>query len=92
LWLWPKPDAVYSLRLSYVQRLTTLSADGDNNGWTNYAEPLIRNRAKWDLFNNYLYVPSLAQAAKMQELDALTVLDYEHVQRNTTGKVKSRYL
>lgn len=92
LWLWPKPNAVYSLRLSYVQRLTTLSADADNNGWTNYAEPVIRNRAKWDIFNNYLYVPSLAMEAKKQELDALVTLDYEHVQRNTTGKLKSRYL
>lgn len=92
LWLWPKPDAVYSLRLSYVQRLTTLSADADNNGWTNFAEPVIRNRAKWDLFNNYLYVPALAKEAKMQELDALITLDHEHVQRNTTGKLKSRYM
>jgi len=92
IWLWPKPNAIYSLRLSYVQRLTTLSADGDNNGWTNYAEPVIRNRAKWDLLNNYLYIPTLAKEAKMQELDALMVLDNEHVQRNTTGKIKPRYL
>ena len=92
LWLWPKPNAIYSLRLSYVARLATLSADGDNNGWTNYAEPVIRNRAKWDLLNNYLFIPKLAQAAKMQELDALSVLDYEHAQRNTTGKLRSRYL
>lgn len=92
LWMYPTPNALYGLIISYVGRLTTLSADSDTNGWTNYAEPVIRNRAKWDIFNNYLYIPALAKEAKMQELDALSGLDYEHVQRNTTGKMRSRYL
>ena len=35
LFLFPTPSAIYALTLSYIQRLTTLSADADNNGWTN---------------------------------------------------------
>jgi hypothetical protein len=92
IWLWPKPNAVYSLILWYVQRLTTLSADGDNNGWTNYAEPVIRNRAKWDIFNNYLYMPKQAMISKQQEIDAMTALETEMVQRNTTGRLKPKFL
>lgn len=92
IWLWPKPNGVYSLILWYVQRLPTLSADADNNGWTNYAEPVIRNRAKWDLFLNYLRMPKLALTAKQQEMDALMELDTEMTQRNTTGRLKPKYL
>jgi hypothetical protein len=92
IWLWPKPNAVYSLILWYVQRLTTLSADGDNNGWTNYAEPVIRSRAKWDIFNNYLYMPKQAMISKQQEIDAMTALETEMVQRNTTGRLKPKFL
>src|SRR3990167_8912586 len=55
--LYPTPNAVYGLILSYVRRLTTLSDNTDNNGWTNFCEPLIRSRAKWDIFNNLLYFP-----------------------------------
>ena len=92
IWLWPTPNTVYSLRLSYIARLTTLSADGDNNGWTNYAEPVIRNRAKWDIFANYLRMPKLAELSKAQEVDALQALEVENEQRNMTGKLKARFL
>lgn len=92
IWLFPTPNTVYSLILWYTQRLPTLSADADNNGWTNYAEPVIRNRAKWDLFLNHLRAPKLALAAKQQEIDALDALDLEHVQRNTTGRLKPKFL
>ena len=92
IWLWPKPNAVYSLILWYTQRLTTLSANGDNNGWTNYGEPVIRNRAKWDLFNNYMRAPKLALMAKQQEVEAFMQLETEMAQRNTTGRLKPKYL
>lgn len=92
IWLWPKPNAVYSLILWYTQRLPTLSADADNNGWTNYAEPVIRNRAKWDLLLNYMRAPKLAQVCKAQEMDALNELEVEMAQRNTTGRLKPKYL
>ena len=91
LYLFPTPGSVYALFLSYVQRLTTLSGSA-SNGWTNYAEPLIRARAKWDLFANLLYLPEMADAAKIQEIDALEELDIERQQRNTMGRTQAYYL
>lgn len=90
--LYPVPTQVYSLRLIYVARLTTLSADADTNGWTNFAEPVIRNRAKWDIFANLLYMPKLAASCKAQEMDAFEELDTEMEQRNTTGRLRPKYL
>lgn len=92
LYLFPTPNAVYSLIMGYVQRLTALSATSDNNGWTNYCEPLIRSRAKWDIFSNLLYFPDMAKAAKQEELDTLNALDIERYQRNTMGRTKAVYL
>lgn len=89
--LGPAPNTVYGLVMSYVRRLTTLSADSDNNGWTNFCEPLIRSRAKWLLFNNLLYLPKMAQISKQEELDTLLMLDEEREQR-LTGKTTACYL
>lgn len=90
--LYPTPNAVYGLILSYVRRLTTLSADADNNGWTNFAEPVIRSRAKWDIFNSLLYLPELAKTCKQEEIESLIMLDEDRTQRNTTGKTRAIYL
>lgn len=90
--LYPTPNAVYGLIVSYTKRLTTLSADADNNGWTNFCEPLIRSRAKWDIFKNLLYMPALATLAKQEEVDALAMLDEDRTQRNTTGRTTAVYL
>ena len=92
VFLYTIPNQVYLLTFWYDARLTTLSADADNNGWTNYAEPVIRNRAKWDIFSNLLRNIKLAQLAKAQELDALAELDAEGERRNTVGKTRARYL
>jgi len=92
LYLYPTPGSVYALMFWYIKRLPALSADGDTNGWTNFAEPVIRNRAKWDIFLNLLRNMKLAQAAKAQETDAMDALETEHVQRNTTGRLRARYL
>lgn len=92
IWLYRPPNAVFNLTLWYVKRLTTLSADGDNNGWTNYAEPVIRNRAKWDIYENLMRNPKLADRAKAQEMDAFAELELEREQRNTTRRLKPKYL
>lgn len=90
--LYPTPGSIYGAILSYNRRLTTLSADSDNNGWTNFCEPLIRSRAKWDIFNNLMKFPDLAKTAKQEELDTLMMLDSEREQRNTTGRTRAVYL
>jgi hypothetical protein len=44
--LYPIPDAVYTMTVAYLYKLTALSAGSDSNAWTTDAEELIRNRAK----------------------------------------------
>lgn len=90
--LYPTPNAIYGLILSYVRRLATLAADGDNNGWTNFCEPLIRSRAKWDIFNSLLFFPKLAMMCKAEELETLSMINEERTQRNTTGRTRAVYL
>lgn len=92
LYLYPTPGGIYSIFVSYVQRLATLSADSDNNGWTNFAEPLIRSRAKWDILAHLLYFDRMAQACKAEEIDTLQALDIERYQRNATGRTRAVYL
>lgn len=92
LLLYPAPNAIYGLILAYVKQLTTLSADSDNNGWTNFCEPLIRSRAKWDIFEHLLYFPELAKACRQEEIETLIVMDQERDQRGMTGRVRAVYL
>lgn len=44
--LYPIPDAVYTITVAYLYKLTALSAGSDSNAWTTDGEELIRNRAK----------------------------------------------
>jgi len=54
--LFPIPDAVYTMTLAYLYKLTALSAGSDSNAWTTDAEELIRNRAKADLRCNVMKI------------------------------------
>lgn len=54
LYLYPTPGSTYTLTISGVQRLTTLSGSSDTNGFTNYCEELIRQRAKADVRCNVI--------------------------------------
>ena len=92
LLLYPTPNAVYGLTIGYVKRITTLSADGDNNGWTNFAEPLIRSRAKWDIFEHILYMPGLAKPCKLEELETFQKFEQENIMRMTVGRTRAVYL
>lgn len=49
IWLYPIPDAVYTLTISYLKRLSALSDMTDTNAWMTHGEELIRERAKADL-------------------------------------------
>ncbi|MGL4559846.1 MAG: hypothetical protein ACRCV5_20305, partial [Afipia sp.] len=43
--LYPIPDAVYTVTLSYLQKIAEPASDGDSNAWTEEAEELIRASA-----------------------------------------------
>lgn len=72
IWLYPTPDAVYTLTLSYLKRLDALSAYADTNAWMTHGEELIRSHAKYDLLCNHaLPDPATAQMtnARLQMID-----------------------
>lgn len=85
--LYPVPTAVYTLRISGVHLLTTLSAGTDTNNWTNDAEDLIRYRAKWDLYSNVIGDQEQAQAMKSNEAESLQSLIADNNSRDATGFV-----
>lgn len=58
--LFPKPDAVYTVTLSYIYKLTELSADADTNVWTNDCEEVIRQSAKKRIALDILQANDLA--------------------------------
>lgn len=64
IWLYPIPDAVYTVRALGHFRPADLSGDSDTNVWTTEAERLIRRRAKQVLFQEVVNSP---EEAAMQE-------------------------
>lgn len=48
-WLYPVPDQVYTLTVSYLADLSDLSAGTDTNAWLTEGEELIRLRTKYSL-------------------------------------------
>lgn len=65
--LYPSPNSEYLMTLSYQYERPVLSADADENFWTNEGEELIRNRAKKDIFMSVLYDPEKAQMCSAME-------------------------
>jgi hypothetical protein len=63
--LYPIPDAVYAMAVSYTQRLTNLSADGDTNAWTSDAFDLIKAEAKLILALEVLHDLEMAQRMRL---------------------------
>jgi len=79
--LYPIPDAVYTVTLSYVYRLTALSADADTNAWTTDAEELIRQGAKRRIALNYLESEQVAARFASLEREAYTEMMAENRRR-----------
>jgi hypothetical protein len=81
IWLYPVPDAVYTLTLSYLKSLSALSANSDTNAWVVEAEALIRTRAKVLLMLEVTKDPEGAAGLEALEQDLLTRL------RSRTGRI-----
>lgn len=99
LYLYVTPGSTYTLTISGVQRLTTLSADGDNNGFTNYCEELIRQRAEADIRCNIVIDEKAREEARQlgargetflsgMEAAAYRNVARERDQRVMTGRLK----
>jgi hypothetical protein len=65
--LYPIPDAAYTVTVSYSKQLAELSADADENDWTNEAEELIRQCAKGILALDTLHDTEMAARFSIRE-------------------------
>jgi hypothetical protein len=86
-YIYPIPNAVYTITVSYVKSYAALSADGDSNDFTDNAEDLIEARALWWLYSRLLRNKEKADEAKADELEALTALQDQTNRLIRTGKV-----
>lgn len=90
LYLYPVPDAVYTITAFNVPRLTELSADADENAWTNDAEELIRIHAKIDLIENQIGIAGREKelgTMKDRERAVLSSIVAETAAREATGNL-----
>ena len=87
MFLYPIPDKVYTLTLSYLKRLAALAAYADTNDWMTHGEELIRTRAQWDLMfhtaKDYTAAAMLNQAVE----DTLLNLRGKSEQKIATGRL-----
>ena len=88
--LYPVPDAVYTITVSYLQKIAEPSTDGTSNEWTTEAEELIRHAAKKRLYRDVTLEPQMAMVAEQAEIEAYRRLMQES-QKLTTGGLRANF-
>jgi hypothetical protein len=88
--LYPIPNGTYTLNLSYVQKLSTLSNDTDTNAWMVEGEELIRTHAENRLYMGKLRDYDAAQATKVLLDDTVREMSSRTNSRLLTGHTKRR--
>lgn len=90
VWLYPTPADAYTITYSYVRSLPALDGDNDTSVWTTDAEPLIRARAKIDLFRNVIREADPTEILNLQDEERrwLGVLSARTAEHATTGRVR----
>lgn len=76
-----------TISYTFIKKMTTLSAAGDSNEFTNNASDLIEARACWWLYLTKIKNGAAAQAMKQVEMDQLNYLDCETTMKTSSGKV-----
>lgn len=87
--LFPIPDAVYPVTMSYHHRLTPLVAGTDTNAWMTDGERLIRQTAKTFLAFDVLQEQNIAQSAQLLASIALDQLQMETRKRRSNDRLKT---
>ena len=91
--VYPIPDQVYTLTMSYFKRLEDVSATGSDNAWMNprHGEELTRTLAKIDVLENVIGGMGALQSADRLRLRYTSLEDRfqaENVMRTTQGRVR----
>lgn len=89
--LYPIPNAVWSIKISYITTLTALSADSDSNAWTNDAEEVIRQAAKKRLAADILHSDEIAVRCQAMEDKAYDGLRMENRNRRSQQRLRTEF-
>jgi hypothetical protein len=87
LFLYPIPDNVYVVTLDYKKLYLPLTEDDDTNDFTVYASSLIKAKAKWILYMQFLKDPEMAQIEEVCEMKALGQLTTRSEQLSVPNEV-----
>lgn len=79
----PTPNDVYTVTITGLARLVTLSANSDTNAWLTEGEKLIRSRAKAILWRSILRNADEAALCDAEEQVALSALQRKENARHT---------
>lgn len=85
--LYPIPDAVYTITMAYICKLTALSAGTDTNAWVDECEEMIRQAAKRILSTDILHQDDMAQ--RYAELERVA---YDRIRRENKERSPQKYL
>jgi hypothetical protein len=75
IWLYPTPNDVYTITLSYHKKYDDLDDDADTNDFTENANALIEARARWWMYTHIIQDAEQANVAKEEELEELDCLN-----------------
>lgn len=84
IYLWPKPDAIYTLGVYGIAKVAAPTTDTDDNIWTNEAAALIRAHTKMTLYRSVYRDPEGTQLAMAEAKDAYDTLKRETAKRLRT--------
>ncbi len=74
MYLYPVPDASYTVTVSYAKSYVEMTTDGASNDFTTEAEDLIESRARWWINSRIIHDDDDALRSKALEMDALQSL------------------
>lgn len=84
----PIPNDSFRVDMTYVYKLAELTADADENAWTDEAEELIRQGAKRRIALNYFHAEDVAARCAGLEQEAYLGLMAENRRRLPTTKLR----
>jgi len=89
IYIFPRPDSStsYSMMYDYVNAPAAPSADSDSDFWTNAAEAMVRNRAKFLLYTDVLGQPDLGAVFKARADEEHQQLREQSAMRKWTSSI-----
>ena len=88
IWLYPTPDAVYTITVDYFQKFSDVSADGDENDLMIYGGDLIEQRARYVLNRDLIEDEAAMARARQGEAEALESLLGRNAQYRATNTIR----